>query len=156
ESCGSLNDLKTAKTQTWDGSAWQDTGTSYHRYYTSSLLKYVVNPASYARLVAASYDPLTAADSVIAPYADHYFEYDASRRCTKDVVDGGALSHQFAYSQSTHTNGYNRWKTKTVETNPDGTQHIVYSNYAGQPMLVVLKSGTSQWCEFYKYGSDGQ
>ena len=53
--------------------------------------------------------------------------------------------------QSSNANGYNSWATKTTETLPDGSQNIVYSNYAGQTMLFVLQSGGSQWCDFYQY-----
>src|SRR6185369_10650898 len=63
DSFGSGGDLKTVTTQTWDGAAWQDTGTTFYRYYLAlgsssssssssssgssgpvSLLKYVVLP----------------------------------------------------------------------------------------------------------------
>jgi len=60
--------------------------------------------------------------------------------------EGAARSFQFAFEQSSNANGYNSWATKTTETLPDGSQNIVYSNYAGQPMLKVLQSGDDQWC----------
>ena len=51
---------------------------------TAHLLKYVVNPASYARLAADPDvdDPLTAADWQIAQYADFAYGYDYERRVT--------------------------------------------------------------------------
>lgn len=63
---GLAGDLKTVTTEVWDGSSWVSTGVTLYRYYTASsqahLLKYVVNPASYARLAAdpGVSDPLTA------------------------------------------------------------------------------------------------
>src|SRR5205085_1076969 len=48
------------------------------------------------------------------------------------------------------------WTYRATETQPDGSQNVVYSNYAGQTMLQVFQSGTQQWCEFYQYNSAGQ
>jgi hypothetical protein len=50
----------------------------------------------------------------------------------------------------------NTWKYKSVETRPDGAQTITYSNYAGQPMLEVLKSGQDEWITYTRYNSSGQ
>ena len=93
---------------------------------------------------------------MVSQYADFYFEYDDQRRVTRESVNGGSQTYQFSYSQSSHADAYNAWKYKTVETLPDGNQNIVYSNYAGQTMLLVFKSGSDQWCEFWKYNDDGQ
>ena len=45
-----------------------------------------------------------------------------------------------------------------METLPDGNEQIVYSNYAGQPLLKVFKetSTGTQWRTFFKYGDTGQ
>ncbi|MBX9677780.1 MAG: hypothetical protein K2X38_03370 [Gemmataceae bacterium] len=175
EANGSADDLKTATRQTWDGSAWQSTGTSYYRYWTggsgssssssassgstgsdgSHLLRFVVKPASYARMVAAGLDPLAASNAVVAGYADYYFEYDASGKVTSETVDGGAQSFGFDYETSAFSDGYNRWKTKTTETQADGSRIVTYSNYAGQTMLRVLQSGSDQWLWFFKYDNSG-
>jgi hypothetical protein len=80
ESHGGLMDLKTATTATWENGAWVDTGTSYYRYYPlyapssssssssgptaepwdsrAHMLKYVVLPATYVRMVNDGHDPL--------------------------------------------------------------------------------------------------
>jgi len=42
---------------------------------------------------------------------------------------------------------YNSWATKTTEDAAGRQPDIVYSNYAGQPMLKVLQSGDDQWCD---------
>ena len=44
----------------------------------------------------------------------------------------------------------------TDQTLPDGNQNIVYSNFAGQTMLLAFKSGSDEWCEFWKYNAQGQ
>jgi len=167
---GGLNDLETAVTQVWENTAWLTTKTCYYRYWLTlgsssssssssssgphtyaHLLKYVVNPAAYNRLAAAVPNPLTAPDATVALYADYYFEYDPSRRCTKDVVQGGAQGSRFTATQSGHAQGYNIWATKTAETLPDGNQNIVYANYAGMTMLKVCQAGSDQWLDFYEY-----
>src|SRR5207244_2566833 len=97
----------------WENSAWVSTGTTLYRYWlgvqssssssssassgssSSSasagaggphLLKYVVGPAGYALLAANVPNPLTAADSIVATYADHYYEYDSANRVTRETV----------------------------------------------------------------------
>jgi uncharacterized delta-60 repeat protein/RHS repeat-associated protein len=60
--------------------------TTYYRYYISNTgtgyiggLKYVVDPASFARLAADGgvSDPLTATDNQVATYSSRYFEYNS-------------------------------------------------------------------------------
>ena len=180
ESFGGEEDLKTVTTQVWNGTAWQNTGTTYYRYYPwfltgsssssssssssntgatvnplNHLPKYVVNPAAFDRIVAAGLNPLTVSDATLSTYADYYFEYDTSRRVTKEIVQSGSQTFLFAYAQSAFGNGYNAWSTKTIETLPDGNQNIVFSNYAGQTMLELFVAGTSQWLNFYQYDGAG-
>ena len=54
--------------------------------------------------------------------------------------------------------GYNDWVMKTVETQPDGNQDIVYSNAYGETMLSVYQDTTlssptygDQWDTYYHY-----
>jgi hypothetical protein len=121
---------------------------------TTPRLRAVVQPAAYDRLAAdpGVSNPLTATDAQVAQYVDFYFEYDGNARVTKEVVEGGARTFTFSVTQSGNANGYNSWKWKTTETRPDGSQRIVYSNYAAQTMLEVLQSGSQQWLTFYQYG----
>ena len=178
EEYGGQEDLKTVTTQQWTGSDWEDTGTTYYRYHKSiqpdsssssssgagdgslgdeHLIKYIIGPAAYARMIADGItDPLTASDLQISYYADNYFEYDELRRATKEVVKGGTETFLFEYETSEFEDDYNHWKTKTTETLPDGTQRIVYSNFAGTTMLKVTKSGTDEWVEFFEYDSSAR
>jgi hypothetical protein len=114
---GTQGDLQTATTQTWLNSTWVTTDTFYYRYWknpasgsssssgssTSSassssstayqaahLLKYALNPASYARMVADGFTPETSSDAQLALYADYYFEYDNQRRVTKETIRSGS------------------------------------------------------------------
>ncbi len=157
---GAAGDLAAATTRRWDGAAWVDTGTTLYRYHTAgpqtSLLKSVVPPPAYARLVAAGLDPMAAADAAVAPYTAHAFEYDAAGRVTAETVDGGSQTTAFAYAASAHPDGSNAWKTRTTETLADGTEHVVYANSAGQPMLLVTRVGADEWCEFYRYDATGR
>lgn len=182
EPFGGGGDLKTATTYSWVAGTWGTTGTSYYRYWTASssnsssssgsssplsgstvvdnphLLKFVINPAAFERLKndPAVSDPLTASEAIVSQYADYYFEYDTQRRVTKERAQSGSLTFTFAFTESNFSNDYNQWKTKTIETQPDGTQIIVFANYAGQTMLKIFKSGSDQWCDFYKYDSSGK
>ena len=112
----------------------------------------------YARLMADPQvsDPLEASDEKIAQYADFYFEYDSERRVTKEVISGGQQTFTLSYSESANADGYNSWKTRTVETLPDGSQRIVYSNFVGQPMLKIHKLGDGESYEFFKYNDQAQ
>jgi RHS repeat-associated protein len=167
---GNANDLRTAAIEDGSGNVLD---TKYYRYYVTESggyqhgLKYVFNADSYARLVAAlgtSIDTLT--DTQVAPYADNYFEYDSSKRVTKEIVQGlgcsscsgGQGTYLFAYSSSSFTSDYNHWKYKTVETLPDNNQNIVYANYAGEVMLKVFSDVTSglKWETFMKYDGAGR
>lgn len=174
EPYGLEEDLKTATTQQWDGSAWQDTGTNYYRYHKTLTsgssssssssssggengfahqLKYILNKEAYNKLAADPNvsDPLTATDAQVAQYADFYYEFDEQRRVTKEMIQGGSRTFTFSYEESSFDDDYNTWKTKTTETLPDGSQNIVYCNYASQPMLKILKSGDDEWYEFFKF-----
>ena len=179
---GGWEDLETVTTQQWVNGAWNDTGTSYYRYYlelpsgnssssSSSLsssggaigsptrvrlLKYVVEPAAYTRMEDDGVNPLTASDAQIALYANYYFEYDAQRRVTKEMVEGASRTYLFSYEESGFSDGVNSWKTKTTETLPDGSQNIIFSNSDGQTMLSVLKSGSDEWNQFNKYNDTNQ
>ncbi len=149
--------------------------TEYYRYYKPGEangydggLKYVFRAASYDRMVQDGLNPLTAPNTgtgSVESYADFYFEYDSEHRVTKERVQGAGCSlgagcseglgeYTFSYSQSSHADGYNSWKHKTVETLPDGNQNIVYSNFAGQTMLHVFRKTAApaqDWIHFYKY-----
>lgn len=164
-SFGSLGDLKTVTTQEWDGSAWSDLGTSYYRYYKSGDpngfehgLRFALNPQAFQNLSDDPNvtDPFTASNAIVSLYADYFFEYDVDQRVTREIVKGGSLTQTFAYSESGFADGVNNWKFKTVETLPDGNQKTVYSNYAGQPMLQVFKSGTDEWLSFIEYDADSR
>ncbi len=173
EPYGLEEDLKTAITEQWDGSTWQNTGTNYYRYYKTLTgessssssssssggqdfahqLKYILNKEAYNKLAADPNvsDPLTATDAQVAQYADFYYEFDSQRRVTKEIIQGGSRTFSFSYDESSFNDAYNAWKTKTTETLPDGSQNIVYCNYASLPMLKILKSGADEWYEFFKY-----
>lgn len=92
--------------------------------------------------------PLTASDSIVALYADNFFEYDDARRVIRETVLSGSQTYYYEYHKSGFAIGYNSWFMKTIETRPDGNKNIVYSNFAGQTMLKVLQANGQQWCEF--------
>ncbi len=148
-STGSSSSSSNSSSSSSDSSSSSSWGPSW----SSHRLKYVVLPASYNRLAADPNvsNPLTAPDSIVAQYADNYFAYDSEGRVTSESVNGGTTTFTYAYAQSGNPNGFDSWATKTVETQPDGSQNIIYANYAGQTMLQVLQSGSDQWCNYYQY-----
>jgi YD repeat-containing protein len=172
---GNTGDLKTAQVLDANDNVLD---TSYYRYYTPGgdphgyigALKYVLNPASYARLAAdpGVGNPLTATDNQVAPYADNYFEYDpSSGRVTREDVQGAGCSacaggvgtFTYTYTPSHNTPGYNSWSMKTVErTLPDLNTNTVYTNAYGEVMLSVYHDTASNldWPTFYQYDNQGR
>ncbi|MDR3618225.1 MAG: RHS repeat-associated core domain-containing protein [Paludisphaera borealis] len=185
---GNAGDLQLEEVQQLQGATWVVLDTSYFRYYTANTapgyadgLKYVFHQEAYARLAAAGaaqgFNPLTALDSTIAPYADNYYEYDAHHRVTKSVVQGagcscsGSGAGEFTYVYSTSpfagmfVGDFNVWTSKTVETLPDGNRNVYYYNFAGEPILKafsdVADAGDSQltgkvWATYYRYDAAGR
>jgi RHS repeat-associated protein len=168
---GNAGDLKTATIK--DGAS-ATLETTMYRYYKPSQsngythgLKYVFFPASHARMVEALGSSLDSElDGAVAPFADHYFEYDGSQRATKEIAQGAGCStcsggqgtFALSYTTSANADGYNSWKTKTVETLPDGNENIVYTNYVGQVMLKVFHetSTGNKWGNYYQFDAAGR
>ncbi|HVA45187.1 MAG TPA: RHS repeat-associated core domain-containing protein [Pirellulales bacterium] len=154
---GLPGDLQSATVQTWNGTAWQTIDDHYYRYWTTTgggalphCLKYVVNSAAYDRMLAAGLNPLTATDAQVAGFADLYLEYDADRHVTLETTNGGLYTHRFAFTTNTNPgyfNDFNNWKTKTVETRPDGSVVTAYSNFVQGVLLKQLASGSQKWIE---------
>jgi len=169
---------------------WIDAETDYYRYHKAGSgtgnahdLKYVCKPSTYARIVADGLNPLTISDAALAAYADHYFEYDANDRVVLEKSYGGTLTSTLAYdrnpralassSSSGAGNDTNAWVFKTTEGLPDGSERIVFANYAGQTMLRVTREASDEssssvssssssaaavreWYEFTRYDEDGR
>lgn len=154
---------------------------SYVRYYKSGdtngfagAIKTVFRGTSYDRLAdyatahSQSIDSVT--DANANTFADVRLEYDSEHRVTTAVVQGSGCSactnglgtYTYAYSTNPHSDpdihsiDFNIWRTKTVESLPDGSQRIVYTNEAGQVMLSVEKSGSDEWSTAYKYDDSGR
>ncbi len=169
DSYGNAGDLKTAVVKDGAGATLE---TKYYRYYVANetggyqhALKYVFEGPSYDRLAANVASPFTATDAAVAPYADNHFVYDAGRSVTSEDVqgascacNGGLGTYSFAYGFSTFSDDYNHWKVKTVETLPDGSENIVFTNYAGQVLLSVYHDTTTgqKWATYYRYDSAGR
>jgi YD repeat-containing protein len=170
QSYGNAGDLMKAVVRDASGNALD---TKYYRYYTVGQsggyqhgLRYVFNPDSYARLAAAYADPTTATDAQVAPYADLYFEYDALRRVSTEVVQGAGCSscsggqgtYTFSYKTSTFPDGFDNWRRRTVETIPDGNTNTIYTNYAGQVLLKVFTdtSSSTSWEAYDRYDNNGR
>ena len=130
-------------------------------------LKYVFDTEAYAALLASlgetslqSTAAFSAPDSVVAPYAQHYFEYDGERRVTLHYVAGaGTWTYSFS-NNGNYSDDVNTWYSKTVETTPDGSVNIAYANGHGDVMLKVTYDDASQANEaaivYYRYNGLGQ
>ena len=147
-------------------------------------LKYVFEPDADARAQAAGYDPLTtpittANESQLQLYASNYFEYDNyvnpnqsvtnDHMVVKEIAHGGGCScsadggqgiYTYAYQGNTNytvDGNYNQWKMRTTVNLPDGNTEIVYTNYAGEPILDVQKETATgrQWLTASHYDSNG-
>src|SRR5258708_7645325 len=132
----------------FEPSPWSPCGSDQTRSRNRRRATIVVLPATYDLMTAAGLDPTAVSDAQLSLYADFCYEFDHSRRVTKETVQSGSRTFSFSYAQSNNAQGYNSWATKTVETLPDGNQNILYCNYAGQSMLKVFQSGASQWCQY--------
>ena len=160
---GNLGDLKSVITRQFDGADWIEDGGFYYRYYKDSAggigfqhgLKYVLGADAAQRM--SPLNPRTVTDAVLAGYADLYFEYDGSRRVTKEVVNAASRTYTFSYTASgTGGSDYNVWQTKTVETRPTGGGTItVYTNFVGQVLLRKISDAANNFINYYKYDSDG-
>ncbi|MEA2736293.1 MAG: hypothetical protein QOE14_2744 [Humisphaera sp.] len=177
---GSQNDLKNAVQQrpAATGSTWNDVAIRYYRYYKpgdaagfAHGLKISIGPEGYRRLFNAGINPDTASDTVLRDYADHYFEYDPSTQAvTKEVAavcascpGGGTTSDDFVYTRNPRNppDGYNIWSVRAQQTLPDSSTIVVYSNYAGQPMLRVHRAppgdaSARKWINFYRYNAESR
>lgn len=163
DSNGSFGDLKLVEIQLPDGSGWTDFEVTYYRYYTVESppgivhgLKYVVEPATYQAMMAASIDPTTALDSTLFVWADYHFEYDGFNRATFEGVYRGSQEFEFGYTDGTSSTDYNVWNTKTVETLPDENQNVVYTNWIGQILVKAFVSGSESWIEAWQYDTNGR
>jgi len=177
---GNLHDLQTATVQDPSGNVLS---VDYYRYYTgdtysgstyigyANALKFVVNGAAYARLAASlpsRTTPLTATDAQVATCADNYFQYNSSRQVTMEVAQGSGCScpsvggeGTYTYSYATNSSSsddYDQWKTKTVETLPNGDTETFYCDYAGLVMLQVYTNAASgqRWGWYSQYNSQGE
>jgi RHS repeat-associated protein len=178
---GNLGDLKTAIVTKADGTI---TSAYYYRYYTlgdcrdyvgtvidhkgyTHGLKYVFDTEAYAKLLASlgesslsSSAAFSAADSAVAAYAEHYFEYDRDRRVTRHDVQGVGMFTYSYTTNSTYSEDANTWLTKTVETTPDGRVNLVYCNSMGEIMLKVTYDDSTltdqEAITYYQYDADGR
>ena len=109
-------------------------------------------------------DVYAATDSTVAEFADWAYTYDSFGRIATQTVSGygssattGQGTFTFTYTTSSNVDGANSWRTKTVETDPDGNTITVYTNSFGQVMLSVYDAGTDQQeATYYQYNDAGE
>ncbi len=163
---GNTGDVKYIKEQLYDSgtSSWIDDKIRYFRYYTASEsngyqhgMKLALSPEGYKRLANAVSVPEAASDATLAEYASHYFQYDdTNRQATRSDVAGGQISNTTSYALNPRnpTLISTNWVRKAVMTTPDGSTKTVYSNNAGQDLLVDHYDGSDHWITYTNYNSD--
>lgn len=160
---GNDGDLKRMQKQFPIANGWATGENKYYRYYQEGDLngfahglRYVVEPATYEKMLTSGYDPLTTSNATIAMFADNYFEYDTQQRAILEQVDGASQTFTFEYTDGTSSTDKNVWATKTIETLPDGSQNIVYSSVLGLPLIRDFTSGTGHWINAFHYDDHGR
>jgi RHS repeat-associated protein len=164
---GSAGDLKRVTIQSYNpaSATWTNLSVSYYRYYKAGDangfahgLKFVLGPLNYAQMVALGITPEISTDTQLASFAKYNFKYDVSQRTNNETVNSGARNFAFVNSQGSSSTDYNVNVSKMVETLPDGNQNLVFTNFAGQPILKVFKrtSDGAQWFEYYQYDTSGR
>jgi RHS repeat-associated protein len=139
----------------------------YYRYgaYNAGTgqieLKYVVEGPSFERLKQASpsLDVDQANDTQMDTYANYKFTYDATFRCTAQVVQGsGGVTFTVTNNPLAPANNVNTWQRKSIEALPDGNQNIVYTNHLGQAVMKVRKEVSSgkEWRTWFLRDSAGR
>jgi RHS repeat-associated protein len=192
---GNVGDLQTVTIEDGGGNV---IGQSYYRYYTPADLtqsgntvgfvgglQYDFGPNAFARLQEAlaayntangtSYDAFDAPASIVAPYADHYFQYNSNHQVTlESFSQGGSTAanglgtQTYAYSQNPNFvvgDSYNTWMVRTTQTLQDGNQNIVYTNVNGDELMNIFVDNTDSgnptnqgkvWITATTYDSQGR
>jgi hypothetical protein len=171
---GSLRSVEVREQQSGGQTAYRRFHYRYYRTGESNGIAYgmklAIGPRNYALLQSAGQDPETMATSLLvgsgahANRVDKYFEYDTAGRVTKQVLrtseEDGSGTYLYAYtprSAPPATPGPNDWLMKTVETQPDGSQNVVYTNKNGDLLLKAAKSSAAavdQWVNAYRYDAN--
>lgn len=188
---GSDNDLKSARVWGWldfnentdlsqasqaAGGEWAFAHENFYRYYTEESstgfahgLKYALRGQACSTIRKAGIDPETASDTVLAQYADYYFEYSdvadgaKTRRVTLQKFRGGTETIQYSYTDNPDnptTGDNNDWAVQTTTTNPDGSERRVYTNPSGGVLVSIYEdpqgNKTYDAMEFNDYGWNSQ
>ncbi len=105
---------------------------------------------------------LAISDTAVQGFAENAYEYDSAGRVTSIVnkgdgcslCTGGFGTTTFNYAVSNNDDDINSWHFKRVETLPDSSTIITYSNYLGQTLLQVTVQAGMAWMDFYHYQYD--
>ena len=150
---GNSNDLEKVTIEEASGASWTSL-----RYWKPGQangvahgIKFIVLPAAYAAMVSDGITPEIASDPQVGSYASYYFEYNSNRGVSLEKVAGGSRTYEYTYDVSSLDDGFNTWKYRTTEDRPDGSEVIVYSNYAMEVILRILKKDDDKWYRYIEY-----
>ncbi len=163
---GSLGDLRMATLQHHGDKGWVDEKKYYYRYWNNSTagkgfkhaLKYVLNSEDLYDLIEDSDVSMlfSVSDEKLAPHATYYFQYDSNRRVSKMARNRGHMEYLFQYTDRIRGNDHNAWTRKTVERGPRGGTKTVYTNYAGQILLIDRQGQGCDTIEYRRYDGRGR
>ena len=160
---GSEGDLKTVTHSSKSGANWLTGDRYYYRYYKAGDndgmahgLKYVVEPQGYAEMVAANLTPAMppTAPSTTTPATTSSTMARGESWRSRSSGAAGLISSPTPRAIRTR-GAYNQWKTKTVETLPDGSSATIYTNFLGNVLLKEVTSDTDQWIDALEYDANG-
>ena len=168
---GCVKDLKFFKQTKLSGNFEREVRTHYFRYYTEPFQANGVHPGHRCGLKFAftadeffalntSPDVVdTLIDDNIADVAGINFEYDAEQRVSIVRRDGGRVENKITYevNATPDTNDrFNTWVRKVTYDQPDDTVRTVYSNAAGQDILVEdTTTDGGRWIHYYRFDDRG-
>ncbi len=167
---GNAGDLESAIVTHFDGTADGVIDATYIRYQDGK--QYVLTTDSYLRALA-SVSGSGVADvrgiSDISQYATKVITYDGTQvqtiaiqgaGNTNDTNTGsgtfGVYSYEYGTSSFTPDGDFNVWVYSTSEELPNGSYNYVYSNFAGETLLVDQAAGGADWDTQTEYNSAGQ
>lgn len=139
-------------------------------YQQPGEIKGVFDQAAIARAEAAGYDPTTATDSNVLPFATNSFiyygdnfngewhVYQETAAGFGASAEGGSGTFTYRYSSVNHdpVGGPNWDYLKTTETLPDGSSNVIYTGAGGEAALKLTAdaSGNITSAEYFVYDSE--
>lgn len=146
------HELEQVTLQKWEAGGWVDIENSYYRYFSDEehapgLVRFAVGKAAYEQMRSANpLWPQEADDATLAEYADREFDYYANWMVRTLKTNGGKYVYEFEYGATVHSGSSpNVCTAFTSVTQPDGSIHTHYFNWAGNELLLEVSKAGQKW-----------